>query len=489
MQAQQGFGRGSNKKINNMYGGQDEEDYSVPDEFLTAGQVIPLRVPLERVEMGRMRYQAVSEGSLSDLELLYEMNTSDLVIRSDIPGVGGGKRSPGPVPGTVRLKGVTAARLELINEIPGSLEGMMTRLQLELDTDAIFEPNLLTRTDNEDTYSMEPSVIKCRKVVVIASVHETGHLRDILLFLKSDKSFSFLDGKGESSTNKNNNPYYYFQRSTSLSSSIGGKSDTSGGGGGESPPLTFLDTLPWWSLYVPWWIYSKRFRKMLQIVILCYSLFSVVWASWQLYRHVQFIHIALEPVVELLREHIKEVMEHMDRLLSHLTHYWTALLSPLTVFSSLLALPFWNSILQLKTSLLLLLSPLSRCLAPAAQCLTLVWRNVRLSPLSSCLGVIWRAVLSSKVAVQSLDISKIQRNYITNLIFSCLRSSLLGLANLIGYSKSKSKQLEAIKQQKKMRGSIVASPAASPAATRSYSASSIPVYYHSPLLRRDCDSD
>ena len=470
-----------------MYGGrEDQEDHSVPEEFLTAGQVIPVRVPLERIEMGRIKYQAVPEGSLSDLELLYEMHTSDLVIRSDIPGVGGGKRSPGAVPGTVRLKGVTAARLELINEIPGSLEGIMTRLQLELDTDSIFEPNLLTR-DSEDSYSMEASVIKCRKVIIIASVHETGHLRDILLFLKSDKSFSFLDGKGERSNNTNNTNPYYLQRSPSLSSSIGGRSDTSAVG--ETPPLTFLDTLPWWSLYVPWWVYSQRIRRILQILILFYSLFSVVWASWQLYRHVQFIHIALEPVVELLQEHIREVMELMDGLLSHLTHYWTALLSPLTVFSSLLALPFWNTILQLKSSLLLLVSPLSRCLAPAVQCFGLVWRNLRLSPLSGCLGVIWRAVLSSKLAVQSLDISKVQRNYITNLIFSCLRSSLLGLANLIGYSKSKSKQLEAIKQQKKMRGSLVASPAGSPAATRSYSASSIPVYYHSPLLRRDCDSD
>ena len=455
-----------------------DEDYSIPEEYMTAGQVIPLRVPLERVEFGRIKYQTRTDGNLSDLELLYEMQTSDLLVISDLPGLGSGKRYPGAVPGAIRLKGITAARLELINEIPGSLEGIMTQLQLELDQDATFEPKLLTRKIDEnkdEVYTLEKAVLKCRKVIITASVHETGHLRDILLFLKSDKSFSFMGGERGGA----NNPYV-LQRS--LSSSFGSTN-------GESPPLTFLDTLPVWSLYVPWWVYSKRIRKLLQLFILLYSFFSIVWASWQLYRHVQFIHIALEPIVEIFRVHINELMEIMDSFLSRITHYWTSLLSPLTVFSSLLALPFWKSLIHLKSAIVLLVSPLSRCLSPAVQCLGLVWSYLSLTPLTRCISVIWRAILSSKLAVQSLDISKIQRNYITNLILSCLRSSFLGLTNLIGYSKSKSKQLEAIKQQKKMRGSGITSPAASPAASRSYSSGSIPVYYHSPLLRRGCDSD
>lgn len=348
--------------------------------------------------------------------------------------------------------------MELINEIPGSLEGMMTRLILELDQDILFEQQIRQGKYHWSIRSEIDNEIKCRKITMISSIHETGHLRDILLFLKSG-SQHLLD----TSMVDKNNPYIKPFRSTT-SSLLGHSSNSSSLGGGSSSPLTFVDTLPWWSIYLPWWLYSRNTRKFLQYVILIYSFFSIVWASWQLYRHVQFIHIVLEPIVELCREYLNDIMELLDAILATLTYYWTTLLSPLNIFRSLLVLPVWGSLLQVKTLFGVLLGPLSKCLSPA----------------TSCLIFVWRGVMSSKLALQSLDISKIQRNYITNLIFSCLRAAVLGLANLVGYSKSRTKQKQAIKQQAKYRGG---GSVTSPSNMKYYN--SVPVYYNSPLLRQE----
>lgn len=61
---------------------------SIPvDEYMTAGDVFPIRVPLERVELGRYRYQQVGDGDPYDLEVLYEMQTSDLLVRTSLPSM------------------------------------------------------------------------------------------------------------------------------------------------------------------------------------------------------------------------------------------------------------------------------------------------------------------------------------------------------------------------------------------------------------------
>ena len=49
-------------------------------------------------------------------------------------------------------------------------------------------------------------------------------------------------------------------------------------------------------------MYSLNVRISIQNVLFLYSLFSVVWAFWQLYRNVDIIQHVLEPIIVVLKE-------------------------------------------------------------------------------------------------------------------------------------------------------------------------------------------
>lgn len=431
---------------------------SLADEYITARDVFPIRIPLEKVDLGLVKYLASEEGSPFDIELLYEMETSDILIRTSIPSL-----NDKAGPGTFRLRGIEAAKLDLVNEIPGSLEGIMARLVLETKNNVEFQHDVLSKLQingkNETIFNEIDRELNCHRIILTTSVHEAGHLRDILLFLKSKN----LTGLPDDSLN----PYYNPLRRQKLSS----ENDES-----TKPSLTFVEDLPWWSLYLPWRLYSRRIRKVMQLGFLLYSIFTIIWAAWQLYRHVNIIQMALQPLVEIFRLYLDDVMKVVDNFLDMFTHYWTSLLSPLNIFWGVLLLPIWNVIVQLKSFVMPVLSLLTRMIAP----------------FSRCMAFLWQGVLNSRVAVQSLDISKIQRNFVLNIIFNCLKAAGLGLAKIVGYSRSKTLQKQAImNQQSKIRGSI-SSPAVSFTSPRKRTSQSrptlpIPVYYSSPLTKQSTD--
>ena len=418
-------------------------DYSSSDRYITAEEVFPIKIPLEKVDVGRVKYIADTEGDLFDIELVYEMHTSDILVRSNIASV---NSTVGP--GTFRIKGIRAAKLDLINEIPGSLEGIMSRLVLEMDQDVQLE--------KEGDKALSGSKLKCHRVILTASVHETGHLRDILLFLKLDKKIIECFEKNDK------NLYINYQRQASkasidLDDSI-------------RPSLTFMEVIPWWSIYIPWQIYSSKFRRLIQMFLLLYTIFTILWASWQLYRHVDIIQTALQPLVKMLHLYLSGVMIVLDKFLRHFTHYWTCLLSPLNVLRSIFLLPVWNLVLQLRTIVIPMLVPLTHCF----------------TPFSRCLSVLWKAIIDSKLAVQSIDMSKLQQSFVFNLIFSCLRAFFNCIAKLVGYSKNKSRQRQAIKDQTKIHKSVNSSTAATCITQREqykHAFDSVPVYYKSPLVR------
>ena len=427
---------------------------SLTEEYITAIDVFPIRIPLEKVDLGLVKYLASEEGSPFDIELLYEMETSDILIRTLIPSC-----NDKAGPGTFRLRGIEAAKLDLVNEIPGSLEGIMARLVLETKNNVEFQHHVLSKLQkdgkNKTIFNELDRELNCHRIILTTSVHETGHLRDVLLFLKSKNLIGLPDD--------NLNPYYNPLR---RQKSSGEDNETT------KPSLTFVEDLPWWSLYLPWRLYSRKIRKMLQLVFVLYSIFTIIWASWQLYRHVNVIQMALQPLVHILRLYLEDVMKVVDSFLDMFTHYWTSLLSPLNIFWGVLLLPIWNVIVQLKSLVLPVVSLLTRMIAP----------------FSRSIAFLWQGVLNSRVAVQSLDISKIQRNFVLNIIFNCLKATGLGLAKIVGYSRSKTLQKQAIlNQQTKIQGSI-SSPAISFTSPRkhrsqSHPTVSIPVYYSSPLTK------
>lgn len=407
---------------------------------MTAGEAFPLRIHLEEIEIANHRY---TSSNYSDIELLYELKTSDVLIRTVLHGSGGGK------PGVYRVGGIQAARLDLINQIPGSLEGIACKLVLEVNHCIEFQS--LAADGSEEADKMETG---CYRVALTASIHECGHLRDVLLFLKSENAV-------ENMVTESLNPYL-----KSSQYSLSPKSVKDG-----TPTLTYLEILPWWTAYLPWWLYSRRIRKILQVALFLYSFFSIMWASWQLYRHVHVIQIVLQPIVELLQYYLSGIMTVLDQFLSSFTHYWTSLLSPLNVLRGLLLMPVFQVAVTLKNAVLPIATPILRVVNPLARNFSVLWQNI----------------LNSRIAVQSLDVIRIRQNMVFGLLLNSFKAIGKGVANLVGYRKVIKKQ----KQAEKVRSELQATPTTSVNTPKSLGGfnrhrdprRSIPIYYHSPLTK------
>lgn len=438
-------------------------------DYITANDVFPVKVPLEKVEVGSWKYIAEK---MDDIELLYELDSSDLLIKTSICG------SNGAVPATFKLRDVSAADLSLVNIVPGSLESMVVRLVLETESKVSYTVDTLS-ISSESKEENKPSerqhkVFDCRIVTMSASVHESGHLRDILLFLKCGYTGDCSPG----------NLFLSPQKQKTIQS---------------AHKVTFLEGLPFWVLYIPWWLYAKRVRTLIQRAIFIYSLFSVIWASWQLYRHVDVIHDVIEPIIKALRIYLASVMETVDTVLALFTIWWTTFLSPLNILRGMLLAPLFQVAVQLKSALVPLAGVLGPLLTPIWRFFTnstllgslkalalvlyhlvittgqLMW--VFLQVLARPLKSIWQVILNSRIAVASLDLKHIRLSWIFSLVMNSLKSIGNGLAKLVGYTRKKQKQLKALKNP--------VSVVASKSPEQSYRSRRTPVFYSSPLTKQN----
>ncbi len=404
----------------------------VSENFFTAGEAIPITIPLEKADLGAATFQS-NDHSLEDLQLLYEMGTAELAVQAATVSSNGKSK-----PGTYTIRGIQAANLELVNPLAGYLESILVRLVIETDEDIIYDPCTDDRTLSEE--------ISVRRIILHASVHECGHLRDILLFMKSTSTLSTLHIEGD-------NPYFNPN-----------KKDEQDKASINKPHLTYLGPLPWWSVHMPWRIYSGRVRKVLQICILLYLVFSVVWASWQLYKHVNVIQLALEPLVKLLKVYLDDILVTIDGFLAWFTELSTDFLRPLYIFGGLFLMPLIKMILSLKSVLIPLMAPLLNFGSQLSRLL---------APFSKCLVGIWQSLVSSRVALQNIDLT---HHVAKSLVMNSFRAIFQGMLRLVGYSRAKSKQKKVIQATKSLPGTPI----------RKYTApnASIPVYYLSPATKR-----
>ena len=478
-------------------------------DFITATDVLPVRVPLERVEIGRHRYVA---GELGDLELVYELESSVLSVNCGVSGLDGAS-----LPASFRIMDISAADLSLVTVIPGSLESMVVRLMLETEEPVQClvrsssgeqseeasppKPTITsterTKEDDGDPTTKEeervPQVVRrvhSRIVIATASVHEAGHLRDVLLFLKGgytgkvSPNAMFLNPKTPAA-----------KEETDVAVSLQGSTED------QPEPvtssITFLESLPVWARYVPWWVYSRNVRISIQNVLFLYSLFSVVWALWQLYRNVHIIQHVLEPIIAGVKEvYLASVIEAFDLCLAMFTEFWMRYLSPLNVLQALLLTPVLQVMVQVKSIFLplgrflyyILLGfwqclPNTQILAALKNLFTGVYGVVVvfghglwdvLGNLTRPVQLIWQGILNSRIAVGSLDLNRIKLSWVINLIVSSFRAIGNGVAKLCGYT-SRRRKLKMAKQH----------PYTSPVRqTRSSSVHPLtPVYYSSPLAK------
>ena len=425
--------------------GEEEHDHYF---YSTAGEAFPIRIPLERADFGGVKYTLSEGGKVGDLELLYELETSDILVKSFVPG------RKGEQPGTLRINNIEAADLSLFNEIPGSLEGIVARLVLETSSDVEFKRTLLP-VDEDDEESETTKTIWCRRITLTASVHECGHLRDVLLFLKSDTLTQEIP---------EDNPYRRWKHHQQQE----GNEDKEG----KKVRLTFMEGLPHWTFYFPWWLYSGRVRKTVQICLLLYTIFSVVWATWQLYRHFNVIQVALQPIVDALKLYLSSVMELVDIALDVFTNLWTTFLSPLNIFRGIALTPLINVVVRL--------------LSPLVYAFTTTWRLLAQSGFARLvakpLSLLWQGVLNSRIAVRSLDLTRIRQNLVINLIISSLRSIGQGLAKLFNIHNKKVKKKRALRESSSATTATSASVILSP--SQDIHRRNVPVVYSSPIARK-----
>ena len=475
-------------------------------DFTTATDVVPVRVPLERVEIGRWKYVGTD---LNDLELLYELESSSLRINCSVRGLNGA--TP---PATFRVCDISAADLSLATVIPGSLESMVARLVLESEepiecsistTGGREEGNAAKpshpdsrtasgtrREDHSETHKEERAQEKrvhSHIVVMTASVHETGHLRDILLFLKGGYSGKvlpdalFLSPRSAASRDETD--------TLSTGNSTNDQSESSG--------ITLLESLPVWARYIPWWAYSRNVRIFIQNILIMYSLFTVIWAFWQLYRNVDIIQHVLEPIIAVLREvYLASVIEVFDWLLAVFTECWMRFLSPLNVIQALLLPPTLQAVLQLKTIFLPLAQAVYYIFLSVWQCLpntqllatiksiivagygivTVLWHSIwmLLTHLLKPVHFLWQGFLNSRIAVGSLDLNRLKLSWVVNLFMGSFRSIGKGVAKLCGYT-SRRRKLLRVKQHPLQY--------ISPPRRHSNAHPKTPVLYSSPLTKQD----
>ena len=411
----------------------EEQEYTEYCSYLTADEAFPIRIPLESAVIGAVKYTIPESGEIGDLELLYELETSDFLIYSAVCG------RRGEPPGTLRISNIQAADISVFNEIPGSLEGLVARLVVETTSDVVFQSALLAE---EDTICD----VSCHRIVVTASIHECGHLRDMLLFLKSDVH-------SLASEIPEDNPYISPTKKQHRQ-----QQQLKDSGEDKSKGLTLMEGLPHWALYIPWWLYSGRVRKAIQLCLLLYTIFSVVWASWQLYRHFNIIQVALQPIVTALKVYLPTVMEALDVALDNFTDLWTSFLSPLNIFGSLALAPLINIVVRLVSPFLSMAH-----LAPRP------------------FHLLWQGLLNSRVAVQSLDLVRIRQNLVISLFISTFKAIGTGLAKLFNFHSKKVKQKQAIKAT---ASSVATSPSVLFSPHQELQRRNYPVYYNSPISRK-----
>ena len=442
-------------------------------DFATANEVFPMRVPLERVEIGGWKYVS---SEYDDIELLYELESSDLVISTNVRGTGDG------VPALFYIHSISAVDLSLVSVVPGSLESMVARLIIETDSKIRYKVkhSSLSPSDDKKEQCQELNDLDIEIVKITASVHESGHLRDVLLFMKCNYSAEM-------------NPDQTYLRPRANESEVPTEKQ-------DTPHLTFVEWLPYWVSYIPWMMYSKKNRKLLQLVILIYSVFTVIWAMWQLYRHVNIIRILMQPFIETLRVYLSSVLETFDWVFKVFTELWYTYLSPLNILRTILLAPLFNLVLELKTALSPFFSPIYQIMQNSGLLSiistvsylvgTLFYNagSILISVFSLVLRpffICWEYLINSRFVVASMDFQRLQFSWIFSLIINSFKAIFRGLLNLVGYKLREQKKKKAMMTAPTQAGGTPAnSPVRSPG-IGGRKPSNMPQLYSSPATKQD----
>lgn len=157
-------------------------------------------------------------------------------------------------------------------------------------------------------------------------VNETGAVRDIIRKLQSSSSTP-----AKTDQNKHEND--------SCSLKLLNTSTTN-----------FQEGLPDWVGFIPHVLYSRRVRQFVELGIFLYVVFSVAWALWQLYSHVDFVSELVRPLIDMLKcqyHLLDHTVYFFNTIFEEYTTKWLCFIKPLHTITTTIASPLWRTLGQL----------------------------------------------------------------------------------------------------------------------------------------------
>lgn len=150
------------------------------------------------------------------------------------------------------------------------------------------------------------------------------------------------------------------------------------GPGTEGVPVVgekkLREGLPDWTPYIPHRVYTPGVRRIIELMITLYTIFSILWAVWQLYRHVDFIRAYIQPIIDALKCHVElmdKCIQFLNNLFEEMTNQWLAYVKPGYVILSSFASPLiavghevWSVISTISLAFAVVFQPLYNMFEP-----------------------------------------------------------------------------------------------------------------------------
>ena len=141
--------------------------------------------------------------------------------------------------------------------------------------------------------------------------------------------------------------------------------------------------LPDWTPYIPHRVYTPAVRRVIESVITLYTIFSILWAVWQLYRHVDFIRAYVQPIIDALKYHVElmdKFIQFLNSLFEEMTKQWLAYIKPVYVILSSFASPLiavgremWSAFVSISAIFAVFFQPLYHVFEPLFKVIYMVF--------------------------------------------------------------------------------------------------------------------
>ena len=315
----------------------------------------------------------------------------------------------------------------------------VARVRKHARVDASSQGNFVERT------------LRCHLVTLITDPVEAGNLRDVVIYSTENPGEVQSSGHQRSLHLSTGGSQWDQDVNESLKIDLLKKSKERGifdsiAVSERLPPqststqgLQLVPTLPFWVVFIPWWLYCKPLRRLIQLSITLYVVLTVMWALWQLHRHFYLIQALLAPILSLLKWYLAPFVTFADYLFSRFTALWYQFINPVYILLGTLFLPAKSFI----NFIWLILGPI------------ITSQPVRtvILPLLSILGKPIRLIVyilqKSRLNLASLDVVRLQLSIATNVVISSTKSIWFGFLRLFRYSQDQQRKKQALMGQLK----------------------------------------